>query len=274
MGKITLLLFLFLSLNFCIAQTTVWADNFNDEDISDWTLIDADGDSNNWGDLFQIQDGNGTAVTPVSLISRSWQTSALTPDNWAISPAIDLSGASGTITVEWITQVAAASWDEEKYSLHVGASSDQSVLVNSPTSITEILGDDANTGLPVSHSLDISSLAGQSAVHIAIRHWDCTDEDFLSVDDLTVQATTLSISDYDINSFSHNYIKDLQTLNLKTSNNVITNIEIFNMLGQSLLIKRLSSTIEAVDIASLNEGLYLATVTIDERKKSFKFIKN
>jgi bifunctional DNase/RNase len=46
------------------------------------------------------------------------------------------------------------------------------------------------------------------------------------------------------------------------------------MLGQSLLIKRLSSTIEAVDIASLNEGLYLATVTIDERKKSFKFIKN
>ena len=130
MGKITLLLFLFLSFNFCIAQTTVWADNFNDEDISDWTLIDADGDSNNWGDLFQIQDGNGTAVTPVSLISRSWQTSALTPDNWAISPAIDLSGASGTITVEWITQVAAASWDEEKYSLHVGASSDKSVLVN------------------------------------------------------------------------------------------------------------------------------------------------
>ena len=171
------------------AEITHFSDNFDDEDISDWTLTDSDGDGNNWGDIFAINNTAGTPVTPVSLISRSWQTNPLTPDNWAVSPVIDLSSASGTITLNWITQVAAASFDLEKYSIHVGTVNDISVLINSTTSLTETLGDVGNTGAPTPHTLDLSAMAGQAQVYIAFRHWDTTDQDFISIDDVTVTST-------------------------------------------------------------------------------------
>ena len=274
MKKITLLLSLLLIGFTSHAQTTVWSDNFDDEDISDWTLTDSDGDLNNWGDIFAIGDQNGGFVTPVSLISRSWQSVALTPDNWAVSPAIDLSGASGTITVNWVTQVAAAAWDNEKYSVHVGTSSDIATLVNSMTSMTEILGLTDDLGAPTNHSLDISALAGESMVYVAFRHFDVTDMDFISIDDLTVEAATLSINEFDANSFSFNYNKNLKTLELDSSNFAMTNIEIYSLQGQSILSKSLSNTNESIDVSSLNVGLYLVEVSINDNIKTIKFVKH
>ena len=274
MKKINLLLSLLLIGFTSHAQTTVWSDNFDDEDISDWTLTDSDGDSNNWGDLFAIGDGAGGFVTPVSLISRSWQSVPLTPDNWAVSPAIDLSGASGTITVNWVTQVAAASWDQEKYSVHVGTSSDIATLVNSMTSMTEILGLTDDLGAPTNHSLDISAFAGESMVYVAFRHFDVTDMDFISIDDLTVEAATLSINEFDANSFSFNYNKNLKTLELDSSNFAMTNIEIYSLQGQSVLSKSLSNTNESIDVSSLNVGLYLVEVSINDNIKTIKFVKH
>ena len=274
MKKITLFLFVLLAYNYSNAQTTVWSDNFDDEDVSDWTFIDSDGDTNNFGDQFTINDNMGNPVTPVSLISRSWIGSPLTPDNWAISPAINLSGASGTITVEWVTQVAAAAWDAEKYSIHVGTSNDIAVLVNAAASMTETLGDAGDTGTPTPHSLDISSLAGEPVVYIAFRHWDCTDQDFLSIDDLVVNASTLGIDEFDNNSFTHSYNKDLKILNLESANIAMTNIEIYSILGQSVKSKSLTSTIESIDVSSLNDGVYLAKIDINGNSKTIKFVKN
>lgn len=274
MKKITLLFFVLLAYNYSNAQIAVWSDNFDDEDISDWTLTDSDGDTNNWGDTFTVGPTGGPPVTPVSLISRSWSGAALTPDNWVVSPAINLSGASGTITVDWITQVAAQSWDEEKYSIHVGTSDDITVLINSATSFTETLGDAGNTGTPTPTSLDISSLAGEAVVYIAFRHWDCTDQDFISIDDVTVNAAVLSVDEFDRNSFTHSYDKTIKTLNLESSNSAITGIEIYSLLGQNVISKSLTNTTESIDVSSLNDGVYLAKVNINGFSKTIKFIKN
>ena len=274
MKKITLLFILLMTFSLSNAQTTVWSVNFDDEDITDWTLTDSDGDTNNWGDLFQINDSGGNPVTPVSLISRSWQGSPLTPDNWAVSPAINLSGASGTITVDWITQVAAASWDQEKYSIHVGTSSDITVLINSATSMTQVLGDAGDTGTPTAQSLDISSLAGEPMVYIAFRHWDCTDQDFLSIDDLEVNAATLSIDEFDANSFSFNYLNTTNELKLSSSNNPFSNVEIYSILGNNVLSKSLSGTSETINVSELNDGVYLAKVFIGDSSKTIKFIRH
>lgn len=274
MKKITLLLIAVLVYSLGYSQTVVWSDNFDDEDISDWTLTDSDGDTNNWGDQFTVNDSGGSPVTPVSLISRSWLTVPLTPDNWAVSPAINLTGASGTITVDWVTQVAAASWDEEKYSVHVGTSNDITVLVNSTTSLTETLGDAGNTGTPTPKSLDISSLAGEPVVYIAIRHWDCTDQDFISIDDLTVQAGTLSVDDFERNSFTYSYNRDLKILDLNSSNSTLSSVEIISILGQSVISRSLENATESIDVSSLNNGVYLAKVNINGNFKTIKFVKN
>ena len=55
MKKITLLAALFagFAMN---AQTIFFTDDFNDEDVSDWTRYDEDGDGNFWADLFVVED--------------------------------------------------------------------------------------------------------------------------------------------------------------------------------------------------------------------------
>lgn len=267
MKKITLILCILISY-ISNAQVIVWSDDFNDEDLSDWTLTDSDGDGNNWGDVPAIGDGMGGFVTPVSLISRSWQSVPLTPDNWAVSPAIDLSTATAPITLEWITQVAAASWDEEKYSIHVGTTNDISVLVNSAISMTETLGDAGNTGTPENHTFDISAMAGEPNVYIALRHWDCTDQDFLSVDDVTVSAQTLSISEfeeapiYKIGCVNH-YIS-IYNINSEI------NYKLLSLTGQTLLEGKTAIETHNIDATSLASGVYIIEIYNSETQGVFR----
>ncbi len=270
MKKITFLLILFTSLSIS-AQSTVWIDDFNDEDASDWTLIDSDGDGRNWADQFQVDDNTGNPVTPVSLISRSWEFGALTPDNWAISPAINLSGASGTITVDYITQVSANVWDEETYSIHVGTSSDPAVLINSSFSLTETLGDAGDTGSPVNHSFDISGLAGEAQVYIAFRHWNTTNQDFISIDDVAVLAQTLSNDDFDTSEFTSRF-DQLTKQYVVSSNTKLTGLNIFNVLGQNTVSVQLNDFNAEVDLSALRSGVYIAEIKAGNATKTAKFI--
>lgn len=252
------------------AQVQVWQDNFNDEDISDWTLYDDDGDGLNWGDIFQVQNQAGTPVTPISLISRSWQQDALTPDNWAISPAIDISNAEGSLSLTWITQVAAASWDEEHYSVYVSTSPDQESLLASPVSFTETLGLGTNAGTPVNHSLDLSSFIGESQIYVAFRHYDCTDMDFLSVDDVTVTAGSLAVSNVSTSKVSVYPNPTTDVLNITTSKKV-SSVEIYDMLGRK--VKDASLANGQVSVSDLANGSYVLKVNSAEGSTSHKFIK-
>ena len=85
---------------------------------------------------------------------------------------------------------------------------------------------------------------------------------------------TLSIDEFTANTFTHSYSKDLKTLNLESSNLEMTNIEIYSILGQNVISRPLSAIRETVDVSSLNDGVYLAKVFINDNFKTIKFIKN
>ncbi|UOE40068.1 GEVED domain-containing protein [Chryseobacterium suipulveris] len=155
--------------------------------MSDWTRYDVDGDGLNWADYFTVNDNGGNPVTPVSLISRSWQGSPKTPNNWIISPAISLASASGQVFLYWKVQCAAAEWDQEHYSVYVGTSSDMASLQASPVTFSETYNDPNNAGTQYSRTLDVSSFVGQT-IYVAFRHHNVTDMDFISIDDVEVKA--------------------------------------------------------------------------------------
>lgn len=85
---------------------------------------------------------------------------------------------------------------------------------------------------------------------------------------------TLGLNDFESNNFTHSYSKELETLTLESSNMEMTNIEIYSILGQNVISKPLSSTREVINIASLNDGVYLAKVFADGSSKTIKFVKN
>lgn len=163
---------------------TYFSDNFDDEDISNWTLYDQDGDGFDWETV-----NLGTGYTP-AIASYSYDNASLTalsPDNYIVSPAIDLSTATSAI-LKYKVKTQDATYPNETYAVYAATTNSVSAfLANGP-----LLTEDAATNGPgsifYSKSIDLSSFAGQSQVYIAFRHYDSNDMFALHIDDVSVTA--------------------------------------------------------------------------------------
>src|SRR5690554_3300808 len=94
----TLLSLIFLGTQLSFSQT-YFSDDF-DSGQGNWTYIDHNNDGYNWSLMAGTNLSLPSAAGQV-LISRSWSNNVpITPNNLAVSPAIDLTGASGNVFLE------------------------------------------------------------------------------------------------------------------------------------------------------------------------------
>ena len=272
--KLLLLCAIFVS-TFTFAQTVVYEENFDDQDVSDWTLYDEDGDGFNW-EIVQFEDDNQNPIGTPLLRSVSYDndnTSALTPDNYAVTPAIDLSSASGTITLEWVVSAADENFADENYTVYVtDAGNSVSDLNSASISFNELVTDNGPAGLGNSYTktLDISNLAGSSSVYVAFRHHNVTDEFSIEIDDVSITAGNLSSDEFALSKFQ--FFVNENNLNI-TANQSFNQINIFDLSGKQIMDKELSSNDETISIQGLANGLYLAKIQIGDQNRTFKFIK-
>lgn len=94
------------------------------------------------------------------------------------------------------------------------------------------------------------------------------------MDNLRINDEDLSVKDFSNNAFTHSYNNTVKTLNLESSNMAMTSVEIYSILGQSVMTKSLNATSESIDVSSLTDGVYLAKVNINGNSKTVKFIKS
>ena len=140
---------------------------------SGWTTIDNDGDGYNWFVTTSLSSycHSGTHV----MASESWHrnsNTALTPDNWLVSPQIELQG----IMKVWLC-ARDSYYSDEHFAIYFSTTgnsvSDFSTILVPETIVTgEFLG----------YTADLSAFAGQLG-YIAIRHFNCTNMDQLYLDD-------------------------------------------------------------------------------------------
>jgi thiol-disulfide isomerase/thioredoxin len=171
------LVFLFISTIFSSINAQVFfSEDFTS--LDEWTLVDNDGDGNDW-ELIDFGGNQGSVA-----YSKSYDNDlgVLTPDNWLISSAIDLSSSSNP-NLFWKVIAQDQSWPDEYYSVYVSTSADISNLQSSSVSINETVG--ASTGY-MTRVLDLSSFTGESSVYVAFRHHNCTDMFYLNIDDVEV----------------------------------------------------------------------------------------
>ena len=92
------------------------------------------------------------------------------------------------------------------------------------------------------------------------------------IDNFRVTQNTLSAAQFDIAGFNFypNPVKDV--LNISHKENV-SGIQIFNLLGQNVLDKKLNGTEVQVDLSSLPTGNYMAKVQLDNVVKTIKILK-
>jgi hypothetical protein len=147
----------------------------SDPEIDGWQFIDANGDGYNWfwngESAYYAYEGYG------SILSASYQGgSALTPDNWAIAPAVELPNAN--LSATFYAKASSSGYANEHFAVYVGTVDDISAMsVALPETVT--------TGSYIQYTVDLSDYANET-VYIAIRHFNCYDQMRLVVDQFEV----------------------------------------------------------------------------------------
>ncbi len=147
-------------------------DNTNTELTAGWTSIDADGDGYQWYHLTGNNFNNHSGIGHVT--SASYQGTALTPDNWLVSPKVILDG-----TFSFWAAGQDASWAGEVFAVYV-STSNPTDTANFEAISEELTATDTMT----EYTFDLSSYQGVEG-YVAIRHFHITDMFRLNVDDIT-----------------------------------------------------------------------------------------
>ena len=185
--------------------------NFRDERMSDWTFLDADGDGEGW--YFVDDDENGIHFNHFSgtghITSASWVYQIiLYPDNWAVTPAFTLSKVSNYLSF-WIG-AQDPSFPEEYYAVYLTTDEQPS---SDPDDYTVLMGGEIlGTSKPFEtyangvnvqgnaytlyrYVIQIPDKFNGKTVHIAFRHYNCSDVFRLNLDDVYVTSTKPVVGD-------------------------------------------------------------------------------
>jgi hypothetical protein len=160
--------------------------NFLDDDFwapEGWQAIDNDGDGFNWYASYRLSEGD----TVFSLRSQSWSGSAgaLTPDNWLVTPEINLTAyeADASVTFRFTVGVTAntLAYRKENYGVFIAIGNDniESFTLLSEETFTE----ETPRMVPLEREVDISEFAG-NIVFLSIRHYNVTDMDRIFVEEV------------------------------------------------------------------------------------------
>lgn len=254
------------------AQTTIWSEDFDDLDISDWTLVDADGDTFNW-EIVALE----APITP-ALASYSYDNatfSALNPNNYAISPAISLSGVTGTVTLSWKAKGQDPSWNQETYSVYVATENTVAALLASSTTYTENVANNGVGGVYYTKTLDIpASYLGQT-IYIGFRHHSSSDMFAIHIDDVSVVAATASVDSALAGSFSVYPNPATDVLNISNSINAEINaITITDINGRTVKQIAINGSVDSqINISELNAGVYFVNINSNEGSLTKKIVK-
>lgn len=163
--------------------------DFEDGSLNGWIAIDADGDGYTWANSSKYTDAECGYQSFYSAMSHSCiQTTALTPDNYLSTSKKYLITENSRLhfNVSAENKVLA----EEHYGVAISTKSNYNVN-DFNTIWEETLSEDNATsghGTWYSRTVDLSAYAGQE-VYIAFRHFNCTDQSWINIDN--VELTTV-----------------------------------------------------------------------------------
>ena len=228
---------------------------------------DNDGDGNYW---FYLGSVGGNAADNYAASSASYQNGAiLTPDNWVIMGPVDLTNVSDAL-LQWEVFGLDPSYCSENYTMYVGPSNSYSDLINSSVSFNETIesGGDACDSW-ASRSLDISAATGE-LVYIGMRHHDVSDMFILSIDNVSVTSNSMSNEDFVLENIDYTFNQETDILKVN-SDELLSNLEIFNIMGQKVLYQNLNDNSAILNLSTLSSGVYIVNVEGSNSKiKTFK----
>ncbi len=149
-----------------------------------WLNADRDGDTFAW----LIGTVGAAHLSTNQLFSRSWDSTngVLTPDNYIITSQITIPASLTSLNLSYQVSPSTltGSWYEEYYTVYwttdisTYAAIDGSAQVKPGAIITQAV---------VNENIDMSAYIGQTG-YLVFRHHNCTDEEYIAIDNLLLQG--------------------------------------------------------------------------------------
>ena len=246
---------------------------------NDFSVAAACWASNNAGDVTTGPTGTvGSGIWTADGFLNSGTTGAMKVNlyslnriGWMITPTLDLSSGNNDLSFDY----AVSNWNGVD-AIAMGSDDTVQVLLSEDdgASWSSIATFDVNAGISNSTNVFLTNLTSTSATaKIAFLATDgATDDtqdyDFF-IDNFKIEAI-LGTGTLHTNAFNFypNPVKNI--LNINTQN--ISNVAVFNLLGQQVATKATSNNSQ-IDMSALASGTYLVKVTADNQVKTIKVIK-
>lgn len=171
------------------AQTFLLQESFESGIPAGWTTIDNDGDGMGWDADYWTALSSYGHTGPGAVASASFDNatqSALTPDNWLITPALNIPAAAAMPTLSlWARDRAYA----EPLEILVSTTGTTVADFTAAPVFSQTISGDAYA----QYTVDLSAYANQT-IYIAFVHRNCTDNFWLILDDIEVSYTDLNVA--------------------------------------------------------------------------------
>jgi hypothetical protein len=174
-------LLLLLLLSSAMFSQTIYEEKFTAAQTlttSGWTIFNQDTDTGVATNWVRFTEGSNGLMA-----SFSWYNNVVyTPNNYAFSPAINLTTYTGPIKLSYKHSAPNPSWDLESYTLYVTTSPTVAAATTALHSQTTLDGINTLTEI----TFDLSSYAGQT-IYLCFRHHNVSDQYYLYIDDIKVE---------------------------------------------------------------------------------------
>jgi len=216
---------------------THFSDDFNDVNLTGWSSTDNDANvppatGTNY-DIWYAADMSGAfaQLGAGSAVSRSWANNIVySPNNFLVSPAINLTAAPAAgLSLQWEVgsiETTASSWYEEHYAVYVSTSSTPATMIATAPVYEETLSAGETM---FGRTVDLSAYAGQT-IYVLFRHFNCTDENALVLDNVVVknlQQNDASVDGVALNRYAQINTNNTLAVSVKNEgSNAITSLEI------------------------------------------------
>jgi hypothetical protein len=255
MKKIFSTLLILSAISTTIAQTYSANDSLS---FSEWTTFDLDSDGEGWTPADISFLTNGMEVQGECMISKSWDGIPLVPNNIMISPEIDFTTAAEVFIgfTAGSIRPTASSWYQEHYAVYVVTNESQLNdlavgIFPSPTFETTLSGGEEM----FLEAFTLPPAAGNDSVHVVIRHFNCTDENYLIIDDFLVTGELVGLNTNTLEVISAYPNPASDVLNIK-ANQQLESVSLYSLDGKLIISESISSDQVTLDVFDIPNGIY------------------
>ncbi len=245
----------------CSGNITVfpYTENF-DAGLGCWTVNDADGDGYNWvASTDLMSEGYGNNGSAGCLVSQSYDNdtyTALSPNNWIISPAFEIPQGATSASMSFYAAAQDASYAAEHYGVYV------STTTTNLSDFTVVFEETMNStggraqGTWKQKNIDLTGYAGET-IYVAFRHFNTTDMFYLLIDDVVVnvQGSNSGINENNASSIALYPNPTTGILNITAED--VNSVEVYDITGRVVMMRGAENTI---DMSELEAGVYFVNV--------------